>query len=372
MSGERAVATVSQGAVERNSRLLTELLGEGSSLCAVVKADAYGHGADSAAAAALRGGAEWLAVATAAEAEALRSSQPHTRILVMGALDRDDLRRALAVAADVGVWKPEFLAACISFAEESGAVARVHVKHDSGMGRLGVRDPDAAISLLRAAEEGGHVELAGAWTHFATADDPTDPFLAEQLDAFAPVVEAAREANPGVTIHAANSGATLSEPASHFDMVRCGIAVYGLDPFGVDPEEHGLEPALELSSYVSDLKRFPKGASAGYGRRWRAPTDTWVAVLPIGYGDGYVRAFGGQAEVLIGGRRYPVVGAVSMDNLTVDLGPETSVEAGERAVLIGRQGRERVSAEELARIRGTINYEVVTSLTSRVDRRQLD
>ena len=151
-------------------------------------------------------------------------------------------------------------------------------------------------------------------------------------------------------------------------MVRCGIAIYGLDPFGADPAEQGLEPALELRSYVADVKRFEAGASAGYGRTWRAPDDTWVGVLPIGYGDGVRRALSNNGEVLVRGRRRPIAGTVSMDNLTIDLGPETDVESGDEAVLIGPQGSDRILAEELARRLETINYEITTGISPRVPR----
>ena len=177
-----------------------------------------------------------------------------------------------------------------------------------------------------------------------------------------------RELAPGVVVHAANSAATLREPASHFDMVRCGVAIYGLDPFGADPAAQGLRPALELRSYVADVKRFEPGASAGYGRTWRAPEETWVGVLPIGYGDGVRRALSNNGEVLVRGHRHPIVGNVSMDNLTIDLGPRTDVEPGDDAVLIGSQGSERILAEELARRLETINYEITTGVSPRVPR----
>ena len=171
-----------------------------------------------------------------------------------------------------------------------------------------------------------------------------------------------------MTVHAANSAATLRDPASHFDMARCGIAIYGLDPFQRDAAEHGLEPALELRSYVSDVKRFEAGASAGYGRTWRAPVDTCVGVLPVGYGDGYRRSHSNNGEVLVRGRRRPVVGNVSMDNITIDLGPDTDVEPGDEAVLIGEQGSDRIWAEELAARTATINYEITTAVSRRVPR----
>ena len=174
------------------------------------------------------------------------------------------------------------------------------------------------------------VELAGLWTHFATADEPDDGFFAEQLDRFRELAEPLRDELGGPLLHAANSAATLREPASHFDMVRCGVAVYGLDPFGRDPAEQRLEPALELRSYVADVKRFEAGMSAGYGRTWRATEPTSVGVLPIGYGDGVRRGLTNNCDVLVDGHRYPLVGTVSMDNLTIDLGPEPRVRAGSR------------------------------------------
>jgi alanine racemase len=213
-----------------------------------------------------------------------------------------------------------------------------------------------------------HLELAGIWTHFATADEPDDDFIQEQLAAFHPVAERVRALAPGCMVHAANSAATLREPAAHFDMVRCGVAVYGLDPFGRDPGEQGLRPALELRSYVADVKRLQSGASVGYGRSWRAPADTWIGVLPIGYGDGVRRGLSNRAEVLVGGARYPVVGTISMDNLTIDLGAETGVRSGDEAVLIGEQGGERILAESLADALETINYEITCGVSPRVPR----
>jgi alanine racemase len=354
--------------VERNCRTLNERVGEDTELCAVVKANGYGHGAAVCAAAALRGGASRLAVAAAAEAEELRLHFPEAPILVMGALTEDELRLALTARSDVALWREGYRELCSRLAADLGRRVRVHLKLDSGMGRLGQRDPAALIELARACARDDHIEIAGVWTHFATADEPEDDFMAEQLAAFAPVAEAIREIGPGCTVHAANSAATLRDPATHFDMVRCGIAVYGLDPFHRDPSQHGLEPALELRSYVADVKRFEAGDSAGYGRTWRAPEDTWVGVLPIGYGDGVRRGLSNNAEVLVGGRRYPLVGTVSMDNITIDLGPETDVEPGAPAILIGRQGSERILAEEVAARLGTINYEVTCGVSARVPR----
>ena len=364
----RAVALVDSGAVERNCRTLAGLLAEGSELCAVVKADGYGHGAAVCGAAAMRGGATRLAVAAALEAEELRLHFAEAPILVMGALTGEELRTALRANAEVALWRESFRQLCSQLGGETGTPVRVHVKHDSGMGRLGERDPDAVVELARACSDDPALELAGIWTHLATADEADDSYMGRQLDSFRAVAGRVREFAPDAIVHAANSAATIREPASHFDMVRCGIAVYGLDPFQGDPAASGLEPALELRSYVADVKRFERGASAGYGRTWAAPEDTWVGVLPIGYGDGVRRALSNNAEVLVRGRRFPLVGTVSMDNVTIDLGPETEVEPGDEAILIGAQGGERISAEDLARRIDTINYEITTGIAPRVPR----
>jgi alanine racemase len=364
----RAVATVDLGAVERNCARLVRGLRDGTRLCAVVKADGYGHGAVECGRAALAGGASRLAVAAAQEAAELRAELADVSILTMGALDSGELDVALAANSEVAVWRSEFAELVAARGAALGVRPRVHVKHDSGMGRLGERDPETVLRLLDSVAGDERVELAGLWTHFATADEPENPFLGEQLQRFRAVVERARESHPGLFVHAANSAATLAEPDAHFDMVRCGVAVYGLDPFGSDPFEQELEPALELHSYVADVKRFETGASAGYGQTWRAPAETCVGVLPIGYGDGVRRALGNNCDVLVDGARVPLVGTVSMDNITVDLGADTTAEPGAPAVLIGAQGEERILCEDVAGRLQTINYEVTCGISSRVPR----
>jgi alanine racemase len=367
---ERALARVDLGAVERNCAHLRSQLTGGAELCAVVKADGYGHGASWCARAALAGGASWLAVATAAEAADLRRHGIASRLLVMGALTSEDAEIALEADADVVVWDPDFLAA---LAKRAAALpsppARVHVKLDTGMGRLGTKDAALARSLCDSVAADERVGLAGVMTHFATADEPGDDHFPAQLEAFEGFAAEVRRAHPDVLVHAANSAATLREPAAHFDLVRCGIAIYGLDPFQEDPGPRGLEPALSLESYVAAVKRFVPGETAGYGRRWGPDEETWVGVLPIGYGDGWRRALTNNADVLVRGRRHPLVGTVSMDNLTIELGADTDVRPGDRAVLIGAHDDERILCEEVARRLGTINYEVTCGLSQRVPRR---
>ncbi|HKO37754.1 MAG TPA: alanine racemase [Solirubrobacterales bacterium] len=365
---ERAVARIDHGAVRANCARLKSELGE-AELCAVVKADGYGHGADGCANAALEGGATRLAVATAGEAEQIGRRFQHVPLLTMGALTAEEVDAVISAGSELAVWREDFRRLVADRARAHGHRARVHVKYDSGMGRLGNPDPEEALALARACDEDPDLDLAGIWTHFATADELDSTYFDEQLDRFEEVARAIRADHPGVTVHAANSAAALRDKRSHYDMARCGVAIYGLDPFQRDPAEQGLSPALTLSSHVADVKRFPAGASAGYGRKWKAPVDTWVGVVPLGYGDGVRRALTNNADVLVRGERRPLVGTVSMDNLTIDLGPETGVEPGDEAVLIGRQGEEEILAEEVARRLGTINYEVTCAISQRVPRR---
>ena len=314
--------------------------------------------------AALRGGASWLAVSTAVEAQGLRLSGIEVPILVMGALNDADLEIALAAGADVAAWSEHFVSALVALGG-----GRVHIKLDTGMGRLGTRNTELATRLAGQVIEAPNLKLVGLMTHFATADELGDRFFGEQLAAFRdwsdPIVSSA----PDLIRHAANSAALLRDAASHFDLVRPGVACYGLDPFGIDPAEQNLEPALSLESYVACLERCEVGQSAGYGRSFIASQPTVIATVPIGYADGWKRVFSNNAEVLIGGRRFAVVGNVSMDNMTVDLGLDAAdVQIGDRVTVLGRNGADRILSEELARWADTINYEIVASVSDRVVR----
>jgi len=356
----RALAPVNLAAIERNAAALSAATPR---LCAVVKANAYGHGALQCSRAALAGGASWLGVATAAEAAELRAGGIDAPILVMGALTRAELELALAADADVVAWSEQFLD---SLAALGGG--RVHVKLDSGMGRLGTRDGALADRLAERAtlEEG--LSLAGAMTHLATAEEPDQSFMRVQLERFEGWVSPLRERHPGLLVHAENSAALLGAGRSRFDMARCGGALYGLDPFGQSPEQWGLEAALALRSWVAAVNACAAGESAGYGRRFVAAAATELAVVPVGYGDGVRRLLSGNAEVLIGGRRRPLVGTVSMDNVTIDLGLDSGVAVGAAVTLLGRDGEQQIAAEEVAARQGTINYEVTCALTARVPR----
>jgi alanine racemase len=365
---ERATARIDHEAIRANCARLKAELGE-AELCAVVKADGYGHGADACAAAALDGGATRLAVATAGEAEQIGRRFQHVSLLTMGALTAEEVDDVISAGSELTLWREDFRRLLADRARAHGHRARVHVKYDSGMGRLGNRDADEVVELARACAADPDLELAGIWTHFATADELDSAYFEEQLERFEGVAKAVKSEHPEVLVHAANSAAVLRDRRSHFEMARCGVAVYGLDPFQRDPAEQGLRPALTLSSHIADVKQFPAGASVGYGQRWKAPVDTRVGVIPVGYGDGIRRALTNNADVLVRGRRYPLVGTVSMDNITIDLGPETEVQPGDEAVLIGRQGEEQILAEEVAARLDTINYEVTCAISARVPRR---
>jgi alanine racemase len=372
----RAVAEVNLAAIERNVMRLRSLLSSATELCAVVKADAYGHGAVPVSRAALAAGATTLGVATATEAAELRAGGITAPILVLGALSAEELKVALAACADVVAWDLRFVeslrAAAARAAVSAGSPVGVHVKLDSGMGRFGTRDLEEALAVAAAvAGSGPGLRLAGAMTHFATSEADQE-FVDLQLEAFMPFVEHIRAlAGDDVVVHAANSGAILQTPASQFDMVRPGIALYGGDPMHRDPEDQGLEPALALHSYVAAIKPIAVGESVGYGRHFIASRDSYIATIPIGYADGIPRALANNCDLLIGGHRYPLVGMVSMDNITVDLGPPTSwpqVELGTRVTIIGADLPHEQTVEEVARRAGTINYEILCGISRRVPR----
>jgi alanine racemase len=365
----RALARVNLAAIERNVVALRAGLTGDAELCAVVKAEASGHGAVPVARAALAGGATTLAVATVDEAAQLRAAGLDGPLLVLGAISSEELPVALTARAEVVAWNAGFVARLAAGARARARPVRVHVKLDSGMGRLGTRDTEEALAVAQAVrDQAPALDLVGVMTHLATADGDL-AFAAQQLAVFGAFTAELQERFGRLRVHAANSAATLRVPGSHFDMVRCGIALYGCDPMNVDPDATGLEPAMELSSYVAAVKRAEPGDSVGYSRRFIAERSTWIATMPIGYADGVRRGLTNNGDVLIEGRRYPIVGTVSMDNIAADLGPRGSeVKVGSAAILIGRSGAERQTVEDLANRLQTINHEVLCGISARVPR----
>ncbi len=369
---ERTTAWINLAAVERNVARLVAGLSPGTDLCAVVKADGYGHGAAPVARAALAAGAGRLAVVSADEARRLRADGVAGPLLVLGPVRGDERTVALDADADLVVTRTDEVDDLLAL----GRSARIHVKLDSGMGRLGERDPDVARALCDRIASTDGLRLAGVMTHFATADEADDHWLREQLERFAAFADAVRADHPDTIAHAANSAAALRDPSSHFDLVRTGIAIYGLDPFHLDPEARGLEPALRWTSRLAAVKPCRPGDAVGYARRFVADRPTTIGTVAVGYGDGVRRALTfarPAAEVLVGGRRVPLAGTVSMDSFGVDLGvggdavPPAAID--DEVTLIGRDGDERILAEEVAARQGTINYEVACALSGRVPRR---
>jgi alanine racemase len=326
----RSKLTVDLGALRRNVRTLLRVL-DGAELWAVVKADGYGHGALDVAGAALDAGARALCVATVGEGLALRAEFRTTRILVLGPVtNTSDLAEARDAQLELAVSEPAI----------PGGV-RVHLKLDSGMGRYGLAE-------LQSMEE----NVVGLMTHFATADTDED-FARRQLDRFL----AATAGFSHLTRHAANSAAALRLPDARLDAARCGIAIYGLSPFGADPGDDGLEPVLSWTSELSQVRRLEPGESTGYGRRFVAEHETWIGLVPVGYGDGFRRDLTGT-EVRVADEPRPVVGTVSMDSFAVELDRELPV--GTPVVLLGHG----ILAEAHARVAGTINYELVCGVCS--------
>jgi alanine racemase len=325
----RSELTIDLAALRRNVRTLLRALG-GAEVWAVVKANAYGHGATDAAGAALGAGATALCVATVPEGLALRVEFPPARIIVMGPAGNREVGQARDAQLELVV-----------SSDDVPTGVRVHLKLDTGMGRWGLSE------LVRPP-----VEVVGLMSHLATAD--TDAAYAEwQIERF----RAATAMYTHLTRHIANSAGALRYPSARFDAARCGIALYGLSPFGTDPLDDGLEPVLSWTSHLAQTRALHAGESTGYGRRFIAERDTWIGIVPVGYADGFRRDLSGT-QVRVAGELRPVVGTVSMDAIAVELDRELPV--GTPVVLIGRG----VLAEEHARFAGTITYELVCGIAS--------
>ena len=356
----RSSVLIDLAAIRHNVAHLRSLLCPGSRMLVAVKADGYGHGTLPVARAAVAAGAHGVAVATAEEAVNLRDAGFRGGILVMGPLySLDQYEEMAGQDVDFAVVS-DHMAGVLPTLRGSGLKLRVHLKIDSGMNRQGLfpEQVDPFLESIRGIPE---IELAGVMTHFAcvTEDPGTVDF---QLQRFLPAVERVRREWPAVVAHAANSAATVCASHSHLDMVRCGCAVYGLSPWQEDALSEGLLPALAWRSQVALVKRVARGEGVGYGHTFRPEHPTDVALVPIGYGDGVFRALSNNGEVLIRGRRYPVAGRISMDSFGVDVGTDGAVHVGDTVTLIGPDGDDRITVEEVAKRLGTINYEVTCDI----------
>jgi alanine racemase len=367
-------AEVDLGAVRRNVAALVAAVAP-ASVVAVVKADGYGHGAVHVSIAALEGGANRLAVALVEEAAELRQAGIAAPVLLLSepppacAAAVVELRLTPVVYTAPGI---EALAKAVAQAHRSAPLP-VHLKVDTGMHRVGCA-PGEAVELARLVAQADELRLEGLCTHLAVADEPDRPDTDLQLAAFERVrAQLAAEDLCPPLLHAANSAAAITRPDARFDLVRTGIAIYGIRPFppggAVPTDGPRLEPALSLKARVSYVRQLPAGSRISYGLRYELDRPSWVATVPSGYADGVPRRLGHVGgEVLVRGRRHPIAGTVTMDQLMVDLGDEP-VEVGEEVVLLGRQGDQVIGADDWAGRLDTIAYEIVTGLGPRVPRR---
>lgn len=339
---------------------------------AVVKADAYGHGLVDSARAALAGGASWLGVAQLAEALRLREAGVTAPLLTWLFAPGADIGGAIDADIEVTVGSTWSVDAVLAAARERGAPARIQVKVDTGLGRGGIlTDWPQLVARLAAAQAEGAVEVTGVWSHFAWADAPQHPTVRAQQVRFEEACEELARAGVRPPLrHLANSAATLTNPSAHFDLVRPGLAVYGLSPVPDlgDSAHFGLREAMRVTARLSLVKRAAAGQGVSYGHEHVTDRDTVLGLVPMGYADGIPRAAGGAGPVLVGGRRLTIAGRVCMDQVVLDLGPDFAGAAGDEVVVLGRAADGEPSAQDWAQAAGTINYEIVTRMSPRLPR----
>ena len=353
---------VDPGKIEQNMREICSALPEHVRALAVVKADGYGHGALQTARAAIHGGASMLAVASVDEGTALRDAGIRIPILVLGAVTGYDVKQGVEAGLIQTVCSPDMVRMCESAATETGKQTEVHLKIDTGMGRIGIRTEKEKEQVMKTLRECPHVKLGGAFTHFADADGGEDGerYTEQQFRRFLELTDGLPE---DVIRHCCNSAAIHRHPEMHLDMVRAGISLYGYPPVKTDMK---LEPCMTWTATVSYVKELAPGSYVSYGRTWQANRTIRAATVTCGYGDGYHRSASGKACVLIHGKRAAVIGRICMDQMVADVTDIPDVKPGDEVILIGREGHEQITAEDLAKWSGTISYEILLSVGSRV------
>lgn len=368
MSTRSLWAEIDLSAIRHNIKEARRAVGEHVALMAVVKANAYGHGATQVAKAACEAGASWLGVALPEEGAYLRESGVTQPILILTEAAPPAIPLMLDHTLTATIFSVRAAHALSEEAAARGKTVGVHVKVDTGMNRVGLT-PDRTLPFLRELRGLPGLEVEGIFTHFSEADDPESDYTAYQLNRFRSLIrELEGEGICPPIKHAANSAAVYLHPDSHFDMVRVGISLYGLHPSNATKGLVDLKPAFELKARLSFVKDLACGEGVSYSRTYRTTCDTVIGTVPAGYGDGYPRSLSNKIEVLINGCRCPAVGNICMDQFMVDLGPDSAVKVNDEVVLIGRQGNEQISVDDIAAILGTINYEVVCMISGRVPR----
>jgi alanine racemase len=356
--------TVDTGAIRNNVRFILEHTG--TQVMAIVKANAYGHGTIPVAKASLEAGASWCGVARYTEALELRKANIDCPILLLGYTPKETLEEMIVNQVSMTVWNPEQISLLSAAAERAGLQAKVHLKVDTGMSRIGIQ-PDETLALALGLSEINNLEFEGIYSHFARADelDPTSADL--QWQRFQKVIAEleSHEISPPITHHA-NSAASLTRPETSLSLVRFGIAMYGLHPSEECPLPDEFRPALSWKSILSNVKKLPPGRGVSYGHEYVTQGNERIGTIPVGYADGYRRLKGNQ--VLVGGKRVPVIGRVTMDQILVQLDDVPESKEGDEVILIGGQGDEWITAEDVARVWGTINYEVTCAVGPRVPR----
>lgn len=367
----RARAEIDLAALRANVRALRARAPR-AALMAVVKSDAYGHGMVPCAKAALAAGATWLGTATPHEALALRAAGIQSRVMCWLWTPGGPWREAIEADLDMSVSGLWALREVTAAAREAGRPARIQLKADTGLGRNGCQPADwpELVAAALAAEGEGTVEVTGLWSHFACADEPGHPSIAAQLDVFRQMLAYAEKAGVEPEVrHIANSPATLTLPETHFDLVRTGIAMYGVSPspeLGT-PADFGLRPVMTLAATVALVKQVPAGHGVSYGHHYVTADETTLGLIPLGYADGIPRHASGRGPVLVGGEWRRVAGRVAMDQFVVDLGGQ-KIQEGAEALLFGPGDRGEPSAEDWAQAADTIAYEIVTRIGTRVPR----
>jgi len=369
---ETARATVNLDVISRNVEVLREHAGS-AAVMAVVKADGYGHGLLPCARAALVGGATWLGVAQLSEAMTLRDSGIQARVLSWLHVPGSDFSAAIAADIDLSVSALWSLTEVADAARALGRVARIHLKVDTGLGRNGAFGDDwhTLLAAARRLEVEGLVRIVGVWSHFVYADEPTHPTVRRQEEEFAQAVHDAERAGCDLEVrHIANSAAILTNSGAAYDLVRPGLAVYGLSPVPDlgDPQSFGLTPAMTLSADLAVTKQIPAGQGISYGHQYVTTQDTTVGLVPVGYADGIPRNATNTGPVSVGGTRHTVAGRVCMDQFVVDLGPGSLAQVGDPVTLFGVGESGEPTAQDWAEATGTISYEIISRIGSRVPR----